>query len=451
MIIHHFILLVSLALSISSTEALLDLNFSTNNINFFRDVIKPLEIKQQEENEDGLKDMLMKKAIPLEDYNREIVAKGGIPITVDPDDEFEIITSNQDEEMETDYDRHLSGESRRLENNAEYNYNINNEKDFSSYSFKYAKCQPVKRFSDMAAYNGEYSPLVTDYLVVFRFCPRNRCKASSKWGCSSGYGQYVIDLPSYLRAQMYYQYNKRPYLCPFCKECAFTDDYFGSQRRGRKLDEADDDDSSSSSTTSSSATSGTYATATDDDTSSSQTYSETCTKYDFLCEGYGSWCAAYDDDDDSGKNADAPDLLDLIDYFDCVNVEGNDGRNAGYWIGPRCDSYTNKISMGIFYDPYCSQYAGNEVSINDQGGVNFDQSMFVQTYKPHCFPCDVNVSSLLLLITMNTISVNHLPSLIQKNMFTPFSQEIHFMGQRITSAIKFTMILVNVMNTWHTV
>lgn len=48
--------------------------------------------------------------------------------------------------------------------------------------------------------------------------------------------------------------------------------------------------------------------------------------------------------------------------------------------------------MGIFYDPYCSQYAGNEVNIKDTTGVKFVKDIFAFTYHGYCMDCDSDVS-----------------------------------------------------------
>jgi len=38
------------------------------------------------------------------------------------------------------------------------------------------------------------------------------------------------------------------------------------------------------------------------------------------------------------------------------------------------------IDMGIFYDPYCFQYAGNEVNLKKMTGLNFMKNIFSFTY-----------------------------------------------------------------------
>ena len=48
--------------------------------------------------------------------------------------------------------------------------------------------------------------------------------------------------------------------------------------------------------------------------------------------------------------------------------------------------------MGIFYDPYCSQYAGNDVNLKETTGVKFVKNIFAFTYHGKCLSCDQNVS-----------------------------------------------------------
>lgn len=53
--------------------------------------------------------------------------------------------------------------------------------------------------------------------------------------------------------------------------------------------------------------------------------------------------------------------------------------------------------MAIFYDPYCSQYAGADVNLREFSGIKFKSSMFADYYSGSCIDCSESVSILDLL------------------------------------------------------
>lgn len=91
------------------------------------------------------------------------------------------------------------------------------------------------------------------------------------------------------------------------------------------------------------------------------------------------WCNGVADDDVGYLPYE-----DYFDYLDCVKIQGND---ASYWIRPRCDPYKETIHMDIYYDPYCSQYAGNDVNLREVSGIYFQQSVFAPFYNGTCIDC----------------------------------------------------------------
>ena len=313
------------------------------NYAFLNDVVNPVNKQANEQlSHQKMIDMLMETAQPLSEYNEQLKSKGESLVE---GFSAEIFDGNE----QSDHNEETTRETRKLENanDDEYNYFMDDDmvRDFSSYSFKFGKCQPIQRFSQDAAQNGEYSVLVTDYMVIFRFCPSRSCNSNTQYGCTSGYGEYVIKLSNYLKAMMYYQVSNRQNLCPFCQACDFSDDYFYSDNsRRRRLDDVDDggnnddaNDDDAVAVDDGVVVDDNYANT--DDTNDAddykeKTYSDECIANDYLCEGHTSWCF-YGNDDDA--NADTLDYLDYIDYFDCVNADGQNAQN-GYWVSPRCDS-----------------------------------------------------------------------------------------------------------------
>jgi len=59
------------------------------------------------------------------------------------------------------------------------------------FSMQYQGCSKVKQWSD---YSDSYQKVYSNSMVNFRLCPENSCNS----GCSHGYGEYVIDMDTYV-------------------------------------------------------------------------------------------------------------------------------------------------------------------------------------------------------------------------------------------------------------
>jgi hypothetical protein len=116
------------------------------------------------------------------------------------------------------------------------------------------------------------------------------------------------------------------------------------------------------------------------------------------CYSYKSYC--YDDegvslcqangDDDYGGDDTYLGTEDYLDYLDCTNIK--DDENYNYYVRPRCDGYKETIKMGVFYDKFCSQFAGNDVNLKNFG-LGFKESFFEEFYTDaECLDCSESVS-----------------------------------------------------------
>ena len=66
----------------------------------------------------------------------------------------------------------------------------------SGYEVKFEKCQFVKAYSDELAQDEDHdSVLALQRFAVFRLCPKGTCE-----NCMYDYGEYIIDMESYLEA-----------------------------------------------------------------------------------------------------------------------------------------------------------------------------------------------------------------------------------------------------------
>ena len=89
------------------------------------------------------------------------------------------------------------------------------EVDLSNYAVKFQKCQFVKSYDDeLAADEETETVLATKRFIVFRLCPDNTCSS-----CSSNYGEYLVDLETYLQATIDYQQDLQQGMCDACQVC----------------------------------------------------------------------------------------------------------------------------------------------------------------------------------------------------------------------------------------
>mmetsp|Transcript_3782 Transcript_3782/g.9915 ORF Transcript_3782/g.9915 Transcript_3782/m.9915 type:complete len:493 (-) Transcript_3782:314-1792(-) len=308
--IHELILLVGFVLP--------------SKASFIRDVVrnkKPSFSKQR------LNQNLMEKAVPLDEY----IEKNDVHDTyLRSGGSRHLEDANDDEEDE-------------YENNDDYYLNEYNYVNYTGYSFKYAKCQPVQRFSQNAVEAGEYSPMVVNDIVILRLCNSVYCSDNRAYGCNTDYVEYAIELTDYIRIMLRYEMDKKEQLCDWCDTCGgnrrrVADRYYYTYDEYGNIVETDD-----------------YV-------------SIDCTGYDSYCfDGNGN--TVCEDEDDGDDDSYSMTLEGYLNIIDCTQV------NGGYFLRPRCDAYSETLTMGVYHDKFCAHYAGNEISINNFNlGIN--QSYF---------------------------------------------------------------------------
>mmetsp|Transcript_10873 Transcript_10873/g.25333 ORF Transcript_10873/g.25333 Transcript_10873/m.25333 type:complete len:503 (+) Transcript_10873:131-1639(+) len=284
-------------------------------------------------NRQLLNEKLLEKAVPLDEYEKRIRTDGLY--------------------LPNDGSRRVENDNDDYENEDDYFVNANNYQNFTGYSFKYAKCQPVQRFSQNAVEAGEYSPMLVNDIVILRLCPSMYCSDSRAYGCNSDYVEYAIELTDYIRIMLRHEMDKEEQLCNWCDECG------GGNRRNRGL-----------------ASNYYYTYDEDGNVVLNEDYvpdsNLNCTDYESYCfDAYGN--SECDDDNNANGNDDnySIDLEGYLNILDCTQV------NGGYFLRPRCDAYNGVLTMGVYHDKFCAHYAGNEVNVeNFNLGIN--QTYFQQ-------------------------------------------------------------------------
>ena len=300
-------------------------------------------------NEDFLNDLLLENAMPLKEYESKVIAAGGDPFV----DRLERELGGDDDDGESEY------------------FSYKKSLSFNGYALKYATCQKIQRYSVSAVQRGEYSSMVTDNVVIMRLCPKKTCNSNSQYGCSSGFGEYAIDVSVYMGIVMRYMEHKETNFCSFCKDCAAENGNF-----------ANDDDSYNA--TSSSGSSSSFYKYTS--SGQMQIYdSNTCYTYSSQCKNVIGTCNGYYDDDDNGNSTSTYDYLSYLDSFGCQQMNG-------YYLAPQCDTKNNAIEMGIFYDDYCNDDASSAVDVTKILDEDYDTDIFSMAQDVGCLDCQSSVS-----------------------------------------------------------
>lgn len=307
----------------------------------------------------SINDLLLEKAIPLEVYEKRHIASGGKPFSHEINnngkfDKGESITrvertlfswwshnNNKNGYNSKSFYYSHSDDGYYNEENADDFFNRNYAYSFDGYSLKFATCQKVQRFSVDAIKRGEYSSMVADDIVIMRLCPSTSCSSYAQYGCSSGYGEYALTASEYMAIIMKYNIAKMNRFQSFCKICQKGSGWHWSYN------------------------------------------AKACYIYSNECNNY------YNSNDDDDANGDGDSIYSkYLEYMDCPKMAYNGNY---YYVKPSCDS-DGKISMGIYYDSYCSQDAGDNVNVATYLGNDFDFDVFAKLQDIDCLDCSESVS-----------------------------------------------------------
>jgi len=195
-----------------------------------------------------------------------------------------------------------------------------------AYSIKFVKCQFVKAYSDELAEEGAETVLATNRFIVFRLCVTG---ASS---CSTNYGEYVVDMDTYLNYMVEYKQEEQEAMCEACGEnCAQEYDDANADEEEEAEDEEEDEDG---------------------DERRLRRFKR---KLDGAVDGYTSDCTTCVDDCAKIDAMEENYYLDASNFIACQVVQGDDddGGGAVLYGGPMCGSQGTKIKIGVFTDEDC--------------------------------------------------------------------------------------------------
>lgn len=213
--------------------------------------------------------------------------------------------------------RNLLSQSRRLDNN---NNNAgggggggsSSDAWIAGYSVKFQGCVNIKQWNEYAQAEDDVR-IATKSLVRYRLCPSGACSGSKAAGCTAGYGDYVVDLPTFV-------YN-----------------YFDA--RARNIE----------------ATCAAYAVAKCSCSSENDDSVKHTCEYDCFSKAKLTQCLGtnnpYENEAEGKDNGFA-----VENYMACSQLKiGNNNNGNPYYVGPYCANQGGDIYLGLFNDDTCSE------------------------------------------------------------------------------------------------
>jgi hypothetical protein len=211
----------------------------------------------------------------------------------------------------------LISSSRMLENNNNGDYSF-----LTSYGVKFQGCHHVQQWNDNADEDSDVR-IKTKRLARYRLCPSDQCATDKSSGCTSHYGDYVVDLNTFIASYLAAIENEKESICGYAQETCET------------------------------------ACGGDNDNCMEACYEENGVAYcndqdneDFQVDGYTE-CTAFDMPANDGNR----------------RLEEAAEEDIQYYIGPYCADQGGEIHLGVFTDDTCTTFAqyGSQMFANAMG------------------------------------------------------------------------------------
>lgn len=188
----------------------------------------------------------------------------------------------------------------------------------SGYSIKFQGCHHISQWNDDAE-DEEAVRIITKRLVRFRLCPTQYCSSSNTQGCANGYGDYIIDMDSYLASYMELKEQNMEN-----EQKNYEEQYQQQYEEGQQYQEGEE--------------------------------------YQYQAAQYYNWV----DNEDISQYVECSQAdfgrRRLQDEEGDNNYYGGGGYNewdGQYYIGPYCASQGGAIYLGVFTDESCTTFADN--------------------------------------------------------------------------------------------
>ena len=252
---------------------------------------------------------------------------------------------------------------RRLDQNAEAEEPF--EVQLSGYSVKFEQCQFVKSYSaELAQDDKSTTVLSTQRFVLFRLCPGN-CTS-----CTANYGEYLVDLDSYLESTVEYFSAYQEAMCQACEQNC----YQAANDAQAEGDAAAEEEA---------AAEGDEAAAEEDGGARRRLGKN---KFYNLAPD----CTTCLDECDLIDNMEANYVIDATNYLECQQAYLPDNADTAVYVGPICAQSGSKIKIGVFQDEDCLYLdESKEVEAVSVNGVTMTLSnlLLKSTYTNTCVSC----------------------------------------------------------------
>jgi hypothetical protein len=244
---------------------------------------------------------------------------------------------------------------RRLDQNAEAEQQVEDYAvDISSYSIKFQQCQFVKAYDDdLAADEDSNTVLATKRFVVFRLCPSGSCDS-----CNSGFGEYIVDLETYLQATVEYQQKLQEDTCKACQEC-------GNWENQQQADQNQEQEQAEQ----------------------NQEGGRKLQNGNYVdCDSCYDECMKIENMEQNG-------YIDATNFLDCQMIyDPEDDGKATLYAGPMCASSGSKIKIGVFTDQECNvpdlEKDVDDYLMDNQGNsMKLSHALLKTTYSSDCISC----------------------------------------------------------------
>jgi len=220
----------------------------------------------------------------------------------------------------------LLSKARKLEDAADaYDYTY-----VADYSIKFQGCHHVSQWNLNADDGDENVRIQTKRLIRFRLCPTSSCTNDKTSGCSSSYGDYIVDMDTFLTSYLTDKQETEEYNCEYAAE----------NTCGCYNDQVDDEDA--------------------------------CLNNCYANNGMD-YCIQNDDDGAA--------QFDVMDYAACAQYQAGrrlDEGDVAYYIGASCADQGGEVHLGLFVDDTCSEKSstsyytltGNQLPYSDESLVS---------------------------------------------------------------------------------
>lgn len=200
------------------------------------------------------------------------------------------------------------------------------------YSMKFIGCHHVAQWNSNADDENEVR-IDTKRYVLFRLCPTKYCVGKRAVGCSASYGDYVVDMDTFVQAYVETQIAVTEEKCDaLAQSCGCNNE--------RNLEEAQNE-------------------AQEDAQEDGQDDGNQSCEFQCFYNAGANDCINMEAGDEYG--------VEFLQEYGACNAYGEGRRHrqleeeaVQYYIGPYCASNGGEIHMGMFTDDTCTTFADNE-------------------------------------------------------------------------------------------